>query len=1066
MLSAYAFDSRLIVRTPRLPLPRHISEIDLSALLSDASFLEALYLASPVLYEECIKWREGLITNRKEIEKLTRSIIKYYLRMSSRATPFGLFSGCAVASWSETKSLLIVGSDKGSRHTRLDMHYLCALARHLSEYAPIRERLLFFPNNSLYAVGTELRYVEYLYVEGNRKYRISSVTATDYLERVLDCASKGMSIPQLVDYLMKDEIEANDARTFIGEMIDCQLLVSELEPCITGEEFMEQIITVLERVGDGDEMGRAILSLLREVQVQLKIMDEGLGSGVAPYKAIVGILSRLGVPFAEGKLFQADLVHALGGEGADGLGGEGANGDGMNKGEGGLDKGYQKQIREALDVLNKLAFSKRDTTLQSFAQRFSQRYEHKEMPLMEVLDTEIGIGYEPSGAACMSPLVEDLRFVDLPGQRRMEWSALEELLNEKLKDTLEKNGFALSLTEKELEKFSSDESDLPPSMAVLFRATVGHSLYIESAGGSSAVNLLGRFAHADAAIGKLASDIARYEQEQDPDIIYAEIVHLPESRTGNILLHPVFRDYEIPYLAASSLESDRQIDVKDLYVSVRNGKVILRSKRLNRRVIPRLSTAHNYTNSSLGVYRFLCDLQLQDKKKALGFNWGGLQHQHGFLPRVVYKNTILHLAKWNFLKEDILVFRDQTDQAADGVVRSFRDKWKMPRYVVLSEGDNELLIDLENTASVSLWLESVKNKDGFTIKEFPWPDNIVTDENKVVYANQFVAILTRSGSSYADKKISWPRENRVFNQQREFPLGTEWVYFKLYCGVKSADRLLTQAIAPLVEELSAKDIIDKWFFIRYNDPEFHLRIRLHLKDVANIGYIISALNKQLNSPENIGYVWKLQTDTYKREVERYGCSTMELTEDLFHYDSMACLSMLAGTAGDERETIRWIWALRAVDELLGCFSLDTHEKLSLVQDLRYAFGLEFNVDKTIRTQLNDKYRDNRKMIDTVMKSSEELPVEWQPLIGILKEKSRLLAPVVTGISMLSAEEQDGPSIREMLGSYSHMMLNRIITTEARTHELVIYDFLVRYYKSQIARDGEMEPKKRFVLSNE
>jgi thiopeptide-type bacteriocin biosynthesis protein len=893
---------------------------------------------------------------------------------------------------------------------------------------------------------------------------------------------------------MKEEIEANDARTFIGEMIDCQLLVSQLEPCITGEEYMEQIVSVLEQIGAGDggngavagsrvadgagvgetggtgvgeadgagvgvgddagsgdgDDGRLVIGsiagLLREVQVQLKNMDAGSDSGMAPYKAIVGLLSKLGVPFAEGKLFQADLIHTLG--------------------EGGLDKGYQKQIREALDVLNKLAFSKRDTTLQAFAQRFSQRYEHKEMPLMEVLDTEIGIGYEPSGAACMSPLVEDLRFVDLPGQRRMEWSALEELLNEKLKDTLEKNGFTLSLTEKELEKFSSEENDLPPSMAVLFRATVGHSLYIESAGGSSAVNLLGRFAHADAAIGELASDIARHEQQQDPGIIYAEIVHLPESRTGNILLHPAFRDYEIPYLAASSLESDRQINVKDLYVSVRNGKVILRSKRLNRQVIPRLSTAHNYTNSSLGVYRFLCDLQLQDKKKALGFNWGSLQHQHGFLPRVVYKNTILHLAKWNFLKEDILVFKDHTDQAGDGVVRGFRDKWKMPRYVVLSEGDNELLIDLENAGSVSLWLESVKNKDGFTVKEFPWPDNIVTDENKVVYANQFVAILSRSGNSYADKKINWPRDGMVFNQQREFPLGTEWVYFKLYCGVKSADRLLTQAIAPLAEELSAKDIIDKWFFIRYNDPEFHLRIRLHLKDVGDIGYVISALNKQLNSPENIGYVWKLQTDTYKREVERYGYRTMELTEDLFYYDSMACLSMLAGTAGDERETIRWIWALRAVDELLGCFSLDTHEKLSLVQDLRYAFGLEFNVDKTIRTQLNDKYRDNRKMIDAAMKSSEELPAEWQPLIGILKEKSRLLGPVVEGIITFFAEGQEGPVLREVLGSYSHMMLNRIITTEARTHELVIYDFLVRHYKSQIARDGEMEPKKRFVLSNE
>ena len=45
--------------------------------------------------------------------------------------------------------------------------------------------------------------------------------------------------------------------------------------------------------------------------------------------------------------------------------------------------------------------------------------------------------------------------------------------------------------------------------------------------------------------------------------------------------------------------------------------------------------------------------------------------------------------------------------------------------------------------------------------------------------------------------------------------GSEWVYYKLYTGPKTADTILTDLIDPVINNLSCKNLIEKWFFIRY-----------------------------------------------------------------------------------------------------------------------------------------------------------------------------------------------------------------------------------------------------------
>ena len=51
---------------------------------------------------------------------------------------------------------------------------------------------------------------------------------------------------------------------------------------------------------------------------------------------------------------------------------------------------------------------------------------------------------------------------------------------------------------------------------------------------------------------------------------------------GNVIHRPQMREYEIPFLACSTLDPEHQIPVTDLCVSVRNNRVRLRSMRLGR----------------------------------------------------------------------------------------------------------------------------------------------------------------------------------------------------------------------------------------------------------------------------------------------------------------------------------------------------------------------------------------------------------------------------------------------------------------------------------------------------
>ena len=85
---------------------------------------EAIFLASPSLHGQLIKWLNNELTDQKEIDHLVYSITKYLMRMGSRCTPFGLFAGYSLGKIGDQTNIELEDSNRYYGHLRLDMNYL------------------------------------------------------------------------------------------------------------------------------------------------------------------------------------------------------------------------------------------------------------------------------------------------------------------------------------------------------------------------------------------------------------------------------------------------------------------------------------------------------------------------------------------------------------------------------------------------------------------------------------------------------------------------------------------------------------------------------------------------------------------------------------------------------------------------------------------------------------------------------------------------------------------------------------------------------------------------------
>jgi len=111
------------------------------------------------------------------------------------------------------------------------------------------------------------------------------------------------------------------------------------------------------------------------------------------------------------------------------------------------------------------------------------------------------------------------------------------------------------------------------------------------------------------------------------------------------------------------------------------------------------------------------------------------------------------------------------------------------------------------------------------------------------------------------------------------------------------------------------------------------------------------------------------------------------------------------------------------------------------------FVREFGLEKS-RSQLSDKYRAHRKAVEELLEAKGE---KYQTIHNILQTRSQKQTSVANQIMHF---KEKGENLNTLLSSYTHMMMNRWFRSKQRMHEAVVYDFLLKYYKSMMAREAK------------
>lgn len=1003
LLSHFDF---FLFRAPTLPIGKFLKANNTSSNLELAQNFKKLFLENPELLtalyissEIVGKIVENWLKNDKKLEnRQLYTIYKYLSRMAVRPTPFGLSAGIGMGKISDNTTEIILGNNSRI-HSRINVALLASQFRGTLMALKKPESNLHL-NSVLFQHGCYYRYAKQSLNDPTGLDRVK-VPINPLLRSVFKKIGKGESYLNLKKHLVEKGLSEPDSGSYIINLLEEQFLVSSLEPFLTGEKYRQMLSEIdfknfkgvissnsKNHVSNNHDktveywekiFSNTGLSFWSEIEVNKQFLPEKANINIRQVEIIVNEIAEL-IPYSQ----EIDL-----------------------------------------------------TELIEFKKKFVTKYEQREIPLLEALDADVSIGYGNSRDQYKhnNPLLNFMEDKSDPViQKRNTFS---EFITKKL--ISENTPIELDLINKKDSSLDSIKRKLPPTSFIFGNLLLEESkstgekefyFVLKAWSGPNSNTLMSRFGYMDQSLQQKMRFIAEMESEVYKDYILAEVTFSPAGNEANILQRPDLYTFEIPVLGTSSKNKEFQIPLSDLLISVKNDRVCVRSKRHNKNIMPRISSAHNYKRGN-PIYRFFGDLQHQYAPHYINWKWNEV-NDSPYLPRVTYKHIILSRARWYI---DIQPVREFNDDLLAETIKHY----KIANIILIAEGDNELYVDLATPWGRDLLSAKLKKGPVILYEYLNANSGLIHDHNKNNYANEIIIPVKSPAVSFSAPLITAKDQSST---ERLFPPGSEWTYLKLYCAPSEADHILRDHLAPIIKRVLSREGVKEWFFVRYSDPDFHLRIRFYHPDESTfLSKITEMFSKKMQALIATNKIWKVQFDTYEREIHRYGKEAMHIIESIAFLNSTLTMKILT-TVDLHNQDLLWKIALAIIDKTFSAFSVPLIERINALTNWALSLKKEFNLTKKEIKQLNHQYSMVKGEILMFFKSPNDHHLQ-QLLCDYGKTLDKVLKKQLPHCRLKASDN---------IGSIIHMSLNRLFASEQRANEMVIYVYAMHYYKTVFAME--------------
>jgi thiopeptide-type bacteriocin biosynthesis protein len=1000
-----------IVRTPLLPveafLGLHSPEAQ-HALLQDPRVRKAVAVGSVSLFHALHKLESGDLT-RKDEERAMAKLLRYQIRMSTRPTPYGLFAGCAAVPFAGKTDLAVRTTFAHSR-TRPDMAWLMNFVAEAESNPIIRKKLRLIANPLIQVEGGRLSLSARMPGHKDEKSQPVSVRATRVVTEALELAKTWIGHADLFASLQHAHPSAPPEKVeqLLDELQEQTILLTDLRPPLTSLSPAQYVLDRLRQIPEASEAAEKLQAFLQAACRWDRAQEID--------REFSAFLKAIDCPEDGSKDLPCQVDMAIAVDGAVG-------------------SIVALEAARAAQLLLRLSPSPGGlSSLAAYRNAFVSRYGHeRELPLMELLDPARGLG-PPSahGTAYTGP-------EQATAARRnrtllnLACAALHQRQSVLMLDETTLSNLETSAVRSENAPVSLDINLMIAAKSAAavdngeFTVVVGPNL-----GGWAACRNFARFAHlysAEKGSALLERCAAREEANHFQGHLWAEIVYLPWNvRSANVAVRPAIRSHELLFGVASGVPEESVFALDDLVVGVADNRFYVRSQRERKRI--RFVSGHMLNHHGApAVVQFLLDVSYDGLITFNSFDWGPAQ-AFPFLPRVQVERIVLRPAEWRLTKDRLAT---QSVEA----FRDWREDWNVPRYVCLTFGDNRLLLDLECPAHVKQILKEVtKLPEGHPLQlqeVLPALDDAWLQGSERHYYSEFVVPLvlrpfdrerrTRNQAEavQTDRPAVTQFPTAADLEQRSRPPGSDWLFAKLYCPASREDELIAERLLPMAENSLAAGLADSWFFIRYADPEGHIRLRFHGDPERLSTHLFSQTSQWAQAMIDDGICKRLVFDTYDRELERFGgIDGMALAESIFHADSRFAATLVKVLRSKEWEDgdLRMVLFALSVDDLFRIIGFTAVESLDWYKSQKSENDREAGTEyRRLKTHLRRAIGDSTSWLsDTPFGSA---------INAAFVRRAEDLSAASTRLLHLVREQKISISVEKLFASYAHLHLNRI-----------------------------------------